>query len=159
MKPKIREPKFEETGEKQETQSEETQEAVGQPETKAATEPWSPTSAPDHASKRGTLGLPHGKKGFELRWVRIDAVDRRKYMGYVLATPADFDATPDENGMIRRNELVLMVVPKDVYDARRKEVAEKTKLQTTAPRKEFLREREKASRQSGHNLSDKEEDQ
>lgn len=145
MKAKIREPKFEESGE-------ETQDAP-----KKATEPWSPTVAPDHASKRGLLGLPNAKKGFELRWVRIDAIDRRKNLGYTLATPSDFDASPDENGMIRRNELVLMVVPKDIYDARREDVAKITAAQKAAPRKEFLREREKASRQSGHNLSDKED--
>lgn len=147
MKPKIREPKFEETAD------------AAQDEGKVPTEPWSPTAAPDHASKRGLLGLPNGKKGFALRWVRRDAVDRRKNQGYTLATPSDFDATPDENGMIRRNELVLMIVPKDVYDARREEVAKFTAAQKAAPRKEFLREREKASRQSGHNLSDRDEEE
>lgn len=121
---------------------------------KPPTSPWKADAAPDHPRKRGMLGVPNGKDGFELRWVRLDAVDRRKNQGYVLATPEEFDAQPDENGMIRRNELVLMVVPTEVYLARRREIAKATEAQAAGPRKQFLNEREAASRQSGHNLND-----
>ncbi|HTG45207.1 MAG TPA: hypothetical protein VK633_11820 [Verrucomicrobiae bacterium] len=126
---------------------------------KAPTEPWSAENAPDSPRKHGLLGVAKGKEGHELRWVRADAIDRRKNQGYVLATPKDFDATPDENGMIRRNELVLMVVPKEVYDARREDIAKATKAQASGPRKEFLRERDAASRASGHNLSDEKDEE
>jgi len=121
---------------------------------KAPTKPWKDDSTPDNPRKRGMLGLAKGKEGYELRWVRLDSVDRRKNQGYELATPEEFDATPDENGMIRRNELVLMVVPTEVYLARRNAIAKTTEAQTAAPRKDFEREREVASHQSGHNLND-----
>jgi hypothetical protein len=97
--------------------------------------------------------------GHVLRWVRLDAVDRRKNQGYVLATPEEFDSTPDENGMIRRNELVLMLVPDHVYQKRRLEVAALTKQQSQAPSKSIIRARAQASRQSGHNLSDDNRDE
>lgn len=128
--------------------------AIAEPEKKKATQPWSPDNTADSPRKRGMLGLSKTKEGHEVRWVRLDSIDRRKNQGYTLATPDDFDATADENGMIRRNELVLMVVPTEVYLARRKEIARQTEAQTAAPCKEFLREREAASRASGHNLSD-----
>ena len=121
---------------------------------KSPTKPWKSDSTPDHPMKHGLLGVPNGKEGYELRWVRYDSVDRRKNQGYELATPEEFDATPDENGMIRRNELVLMMVPTEVYLQRRNRIAKQTEDQTSAPRKEFLREREAAARQSGSNLSD-----
>lgn len=124
------------------------------PEKKKATQPWTPDDAPDSSRKRGMLGVSKSKEGHELRWVRMDSIDRRKNQGYTLAEPGDFDATPDENGMIRRNELVLMVVPTEVYLQRRSAIAKTTDALTAAPRKEFLRDRENASRQSGHNLSD-----
>ena len=126
---------------------------------KPATEPWKAETAEDSPRKRGILGLSKGKTGHELRWVRLDSVERRKNQGYELATPEDFDAKPDENGMIRRNELVLMTVPKDVYAARRKEVNAMTAAQTAAPRREYLRERQEASRRTGTNLSDEGRDE
>ncbi len=135
------------------------QAAAAETQKKKATQPWAPESAADAPHKRGMLGIAKGKEGHQLRWVRFDAIDRRKNQGYALASPADFDATPDENGMIRRNELVLMVVPTEVYEARRAEVAKQTEAQKAAPRKEFLREREAASRQSGHNLSDENQEE
>ena len=125
---------------------------------KTATKPWSADDAPDAPRKHGMLGVSKGKEGHTLRWVRMDSIDRRKNQGYALAEAGDFDATPDENGMIRRNELVLMVVPNEVYEARRSAVAKQTEAQAAAPRKEFLRERDAASRQSGHNLNDKEDE-
>ena len=124
---------------------------------KAPTEPWDADEAENSARKHGILGLPKGKKGHQLRWVREDSIDRRKNQGYVLAKPEDFDATPDENGMIRRNELVLMVVPNEVYDARRQDIAKTTAAQSAGPRREFLREREAASQASGHNMADRDE--
>lgn len=120
---------------------------------RSVTEPWKAENAPGSARRQGLLAVSRGKQGFELRWVRQDAIDRRKAQGYVLATPEDFDATPDENGMIRRNELVLMVVPKETYDARRAAVAVQTKLQKKSAKRDFLQAREAASRQLGHNLA------
>lgn len=125
---------------------------------KAATEPWSPDSKDDSPRKRGMLGLLKGKKGFELRWVRQDKVDQRKMQGYALAQPADYDCQPDENGMVRRNELVLMEVPVHIYDQRRKDVSTQSDLMSKAAKAEFLKERNKASRESGHNLSDDDRD-
>jgi hypothetical protein len=122
-------------------------------ERRPATEPWDAQNAPDSPRKKGLLGISKSKKGHEVRWVRYDLVDRRKNQGYKLATPEDFDATPDENGMIRRNELVLMVVPTEVYEQRRQEIANFTKQQSEAPRQEYLRERAAASRQAGEDLS------
>lgn len=126
--------------------------------TKPATEPWLPENAPDSARRKGLLGISRDKKGFELRWVRFDAVDRRKAQGYALATPSEFDATPDENGMIRRNELVLMVVRKEEYDSRRDAVQAQTRLQAKSAKREFLKERGAAERQLGHTLAVRGED-
>ena len=144
-----------------ETSSEEVAGAVNTPEPepepakvrKPATEPWAAENAPDSATRRGYLGLSRTKKGFQTRWVRYDAVDRRKGQGYVLAKAEDFDATADENGMIRRNELVLMVVPKETFDARRVENEKQTKLQAKSAKREFLQEREAAGRKLGHSLA------
>jgi hypothetical protein len=140
-----------------ETASQEVPGAQNEPEparaSKPATEPWLPENAPDSARRKGLLGISRDKKGYELRWVRYDAVDRRKAQGYVLATPEEFDATADENGMIRRNELVLMVVRKEQYDARRDAVQAQTKLQTKSAKREFLQEREAAGQKLGHSLA------
>lgn len=130
-----------------------TNEPEPEPIKKPATEPWMAENAPDSAARRGYLGLSRNKRGFQTRWVRYDSVDRRKGQGYVLARPEDFDSTPDENGMIRRNELVLMIVPKETYDARRDAVSAQTKLQTKSAKREFLKEREEAGRKLGHSLA------
>jgi len=127
-------------------------------ERKPATEPWRAENAPDSPRKRGLLGVNKSKPGHTLRWVRLDAVDRRKNQGYELATAADFNATPDENGMIRRNELVLMTVPDEVYNQRRSEIHRMTLEQSQAPKREYLRERAHASRQAGHELADEDRD-
>lgn len=124
-----------------------------EPVKKPATEPWMAENAPDSAARRGYLGLSRNKKGFQTRWVRYDSVDRRKAQGYVLAKAEDFDSTADENGMIRRNELVLMVVPKETFDARREEVQKQTKLQAKSAKREFLQERQAAERKLGHSLA------
>lgn len=122
-------------------------------QSKPATEPWMAENAPDSAARRGYLGLSRNKKGFQTRWVRYDSVDRRKAQGYVLAKAEDFDSTADENGMIRRNELVLMVVPKEIFDGRREEVAQQTKLQAKSAKREFLQERQAAEKKLGHSLA------
>lgn len=147
------------TPETAETAEQKAAAAAPAAEGKPATEPWNPENAPDSPRRRGILGLSRNKEGHELRWVRLDSVDRRKNQGYVLAKPEDFDATPDENGMIRRNELVLMVVPTEVYEKRRQEVAKITAEQSAAPKREFLRERAAASRKSGTDLSTGERDE
>lgn len=134
-------------------------EQVAAAERKAATEPWNPEEHPDHSRKRGALGLLKARKGFEVRWVREDKVDQRKMQGYVLAKPEDYDCEADEKGMVRRNELVLMEVPIHVYEQRRSEAAKQSDLLSKSAKKEFLDERARASRESGHNLSDEDRDQ
>ena len=143
------------------TTTEESNSAAEATEThrRPATEPWDAENAAGSPKRHGLLGLPKTKKGYELRWVRYDSIDRRKNQGYSLATPEDFDATPDENGMIRRNELVLMTVPKDVYDARRQQNRKQAELQATSAKREFLTERDKASRETGHNMRDNDRDE
>lgn len=126
---------------------------------KPATEPWLPENAPDSARRKGLLGIARDKRGFVLRWVRFDSIDRRKAQGYVLATPEEFGAIPDDNGMIRRNELVLMVLPKETYEVRRDAVAAQTLLQKKSAKREFLREREAAGKKLGHSIAISGEDQ
>lgn len=124
----------------------------------APTEPWKAESHADHPRKKGLLGLASVKDGYNVRWVRQDKVDQRKMQGYVVAEPAAYGCQADENGMIRRNELVLMEVPTEVYDERRQAVVKQSELMRKAAKSEFLKDRAKASRESGHNLSDDERD-
>ena len=129
-------------------------EQVAAAERKAATEPWKAENAPNHPRKHGSLAVAEARKGFEIRWVREDSIDRRKMQGYQLANPKDYDLQADEKGMVRRNELVLMEIPTELYEERRANVNKQTDLQSQAAKKEF----ENESRKAGVSLREEDRD-
>jgi hypothetical protein len=134
--------------------------APGDKKKAPANEPWNAENDPNHPSRRGILGVHKKRKGFEQRWVRHDSIDRRKMEGYVLAKPEHYDGlmTGDEKGMIRRNELVLMEAPTELVQARRDQAQLQADQQQRSAKQSFKDERERLSRQSGHDLSDEEEE-
>ena len=74
----------------------------------AETKPWNSDENPWSGQK---LNVKHQKDGFIVRWTRPNKVGNRKSEGYTICKPADYRVS-GVDGMIMKNELVLMELPK-----------------------------------------------
>jgi hypothetical protein len=88
-------------------------------------------------------------KAFKYRWVHVAPIKvaRAKQKGYVFVDADEEtivnlvgDSPDTEGGRIRVGDVVLMKCPRTIHRARRKRVAEKTKIRLRGPKRKFKRE-------------------
>lgn len=82
-------------------------------------------------------------KGFHLRWVTPANVDRRKEEGYEVVTTKEVEQdsgdSKTEGSVVRKHDLILMKVPKDIARQRQayyEDVARRRVLNTAKKQKE-----------------------
>lgn len=118
-----------------------------------ATRPWDkPSSNVPWSMDLLRAPVSQKRKGFVTRWVTEMRIPMREAQGYRIADPKAYGVTPDRNGRISRNELVLMEIPDDVYDKRRLGIQEFTDRQTRSTKAGVRKAARDIERQSGHRV-------
>jgi hypothetical protein len=78
--------------------------------------PWNSDENPWSGQK---LDVKFKRPGFIVRWCRPNKVGHRKTEGYTICRPSDYKMT-GVDGMIMKNELVLMELPEHLAEGRAK---------------------------------------
>jgi hypothetical protein len=99
-------------------------------ERKPATEPWKPPLSGEAQPWRANYTrVPKVREGYTARWVREDLVEQRIMQGYTIAKGDYYGIQPNEEGYIKRRELVLMDQRETDAEAFRKRQAQDAKRQ------------------------------
>ena len=80
----------------------------------AETKPWNSDENPWSGA---SLNVNAKRPGFVVRWCRPNKVGNRKTEGYTICKPKDYKMIGTD-GMIMKNELVLMELPQHLADSR-----------------------------------------